>query len=371
MSKMTHVLELNGRRYNAMTGALIADMEKSVDGMLHPAAQPVSRPATDAHHPTDVRHQPVAELNSMHAERSGTHHQKHHQLQHSKTLMRHTVHHPNDSFKRHLKAAPHTGTLVKASSFDIVPKHSADFVDPKRLKHAHTVARSQLVRRFAADSETLRATQPAVAARAAMQQPQLPVSHEPQQRAAPAHQPSYDVFEHALATANSHKEPYRPVKHKSKKLHRMRQITSITASSLVILLIVGFVAYQNSALIQLRLASSSAGINATLPTWQPSGFKLGAFTTAPGSVSVDYKNIDGQTFTIAQKSSNWDSNSLLSEYVYPSNNTYDTLSAAGTTIYTYGKNNATWVNGGIWYKLTSNGELSNTQIVNIATSMQS
>jgi len=179
------------------------------------------------------------------------------------------------------------------------------------------------------------------------------------------------VFEQALRTANSHKEPYHPVKHKSKKLHRVRQVTSIVASSLAILLIVGFVAYQNSAILQLRLASSRAGISATLPAWQPSGFKLGTFNTGPGNLTVSYNSPTGQEFSINQSASNWDSNTLLSDYVYPNNETYETLSSAGTTIYTYGKNNATWVSGGIWYKLTSNGDLSNSQIVNIATSMQS
>lgn len=307
----------------------------------------------------------------MDIRRVGPHHKQPHQLQHSKTLMRTAVHHPGDSLKRHLKSVPHTGTLVKAPAFDIVPKRSADLVDPRRLKHAHTVPRSQLVRRFAADDAQLRATQPAVAARAAGAYQQPAAAQAAPRPAAPAHQPAYDVFEQALRAANSHKEPYRPVKQKGKKLKRLRQITSIAASSLVILLIVGFVAYQNSAVLQLRLAASRAGISATLPAWQPSGFKLGTFSTGQGSLTVSYSSAGGQQFTITQSSSNWDSSTLLSEYVYPNNETYDTLTSAGTTIYTYGKNNATWVNGGIWYKLTSNGSLSNSQIVNIATSMQS
>ena len=354
-----------------MTGALLSDVHKSVDGMLPPAQQPTVHLDESVIHPTEIRHQPIAHPHPGQAERSGIHHKHPHQLQHSKTLMRHSVHHPSDSLKRHLKSASHTGALVKSSSFDIVPKQSITSIDPMRLKHAHTVARSQLVRRFAADNAMLRATQPAVAARSlAVQQPQ-PIIQPAPQHIAPKHQPAYDVFEHALAAANSHKEPYRPVKHKSKKLHRLRQVTGITASSLVILLIVGFVAYQNSAAIQLRLVSSQAGINATLPAWQPSGFKLGTLTAGAGSVDANYTSVGGQTFSIAQKSSNWDSNTLLNEYVYPNNETYDTLNSAGTTIYTYGKNNATWVSGGIWYRLTSNGELSNSQIVNIATSMQS
>jgi hypothetical protein len=118
--------------------------------------------------------------------------------------------------------------------------------------------------------------------------------------------------------------------------------------------------------------SARAGISATLPAWHPSGFRVGAFSYGAGSVTVSYKNAaSDQQFVIAQKASNWDSATLLSEYVYPNNETYETISSAGTTISTYGKNSATWVSGGLWYKLTSDGSLTTSQIVNIATSMQS
>ncbi len=350
-----------------MTGELLADLAKSVDGFLPAGAHTVveAKPIMPL--------QPNLEAASQHsrAQRAEAHHRAPHQLQHSKTLMRSAVHHPSDSLKRHLKTFSNTGTLVKTPIFDIAPKRSADLVDPRRLKHAHTVPRSQLVRRFAASDAQLRATQPAVAARAVNTYQRSAAPAAAPRPAAPVHQPAYDVFEQALRTANSHKEPYRPVKQKGKKLHRLRQVTSIVASSLAILLIIGFVAYQNSTVLQLRLAASRAGINATLPAWQPSGFTLGSFTSGPGNLTVSYKSPGGQEYTIAQSASSWDSTSLLSNYVYPNNETYDTISSAGTTIYTYGSNNATWVNGGIWYKLTSNGNLSNSEIVNIATSMQS
>lgn len=363
MAENRHTLELNGRRYNAMTGELLSDASKSVDGFL---------PATTHARLASGTFQAPRELAPKHTDirRAGARHQPPHQLQHSKTLMRTAVHHPGDSLKRHLKTAPHTGALAKAPAFDITPKRSVDLVDPRRLKLAHTVPRSELVRRFAADDAQLRATRPAVAARAAgTYQQAAPAAHA--QPATPAHQSSYDVFEQALRAANSHKEPYRPVKQKGRKLKRLRQITSISAATLAMLLIAGFVAYQNSTVLQLRLAASRAGFSATLPAWQPSGFTLGSFSSGPGNLTVSYRSQGGQEFTIAQSASNWDTSTLLSDYVYPNNETYDTISSAGTTIYTYGNNNATWVSGGIWYKLTSNGSLSNSEIVNLATSMQS
>ena len=366
-SKNTHVLELNGRRYNAMTGALLSDMQKSVDGFI-PKTTHQAAPATTVIRPTAIRREAIAtpaspKLHDVH--RPPAHHHRPHQLQHSQTLMRHAVHRPDGSLKRHVKVATHTGLLAKSGNFDVIPKYSVTAVDPGRLQRAHKIAKSGLVRRFAAlpvHAEPIPLPKAPQAATTATQAAPKPTA---------AHQPSYDIFERALAAAESHKQPRVPLKHKTKKTHRVRRFTSVAASMVAVLLIAGFVAYQNVAFIQLRLASSHAGINATLPAWQPSGFQVGALTSGPGSVTVSYKSKSGQQFTIAQSSSNWDSSTLLSEYVYPHNETYDTVSAAGSTIYTYGNNDATWVNNGIWYKLTSNGSLSTSQIVNIATSMQS
>lgn len=381
MSKPTHVLELNGRQYDAMTGKLLSPAVKSVDGFV--PAQPAT-PRTHTHvgfHASrqevnakpeprpgiaSIKVPPRAPQKAMDIARGPVHHAKPHQLQHSKTLVRQAVHHPTNSFKRHTKVAPHTSSLVAGVHFDIVPKHSAQIIDEERLHRARTIAKSGLVRRFAAAAPVPRPT--------ATYQPRTtpaPIQRPITAASRPISEQTYDdVFERALAAATSHQQPpVRQKKHTS-KVRRLRQLTSVAASTLIVLLIAGFVAYQNATAIQLRLASSRAGINATLPAWQPAGFKLGTFAYGPGNVTVKYQNqLSGQTLTIAQASSNWDSSTLLSEFVYPNNATYDTLDAHGATIYTYGKNSATWVSGGIWYKLTSDTSLSNTDIVNIATSM--
>ena len=371
MKPSGHTIELNGKRYDAMTGTLLGDASRqartqSVDGFVK-----VSLPAAKAHLPHNARlhashtasagHIVAPAPKSFDINRSVPHHARPHQLQHSKTLMRSAVHRPEVPFKRVAKPVAHTGTVSRISPIDIVPKHSASIVDEDRYKRARRIAKSRLISRFANVQVHPSAQLPAAPTQAEQSAPApLPTR---------SRQPSDDIFERALATANSHKQPYAPVK-KRKKTHRLRTFTGVLASSVAILMIVGFVAYQNASFIQLRVASSRSGINATLPSWQPSGFKLGAFAYGPGTVTVNYNNLAANTsFKITQVASNWDSATLLSDYVYPSNETYNTLSSAGNTIYTYGNNNATWVSGGIWYRLTSDGSLSNSQIVNIATSM--
>lgn len=273
--------------------------------------------------------------------------------------MRRAVHAPQQSLKRATKVTVNTGALVKQPTVSLVPKQSVSSVDARRLQHAQRVSQSDLIRRFA--TYTPRVLTPAAVKPVSPLQPTKAAVSVGNQR-------STDIFERALTAANSHQQTYVAPK-KTKKKHRAVRITSIAASTLAILLVVGFVAYQNTAQIQLRLASTQAGINATLPAWQPAGFKLGALTTGPSTVNATYHASNGQSFTISQTSSSWDSSTLLSDYVYPNNETYSTVSAGGSTIYTYGDNSATWVNKGIWYKLTTHGTLSTSQIVNIATSM--
>lgn len=283
--------------------------------------------------------------------------------------MRQSVHQPHDTFKRRARTTGHTGALVHAPALDIMPKHSAQQVDRDRLARAGQTHRSEYVRRFAAAPITRGVTAIGTATRPA---PVVQSPSESRRTAIPKRQPSDDIFERALAAANSHKEPSVSAKHRTKHRHPIRIAAGVVSSLTAVALIVGFIAYQNMALIQLRLASSHAGIAATMPIWQPSGFHLGDLTYSHNNVAITFVDpASSQSYTISQSPTNWDAIALLNAYVYPNNETYDTLSSGNTTIYTYGNNDATWVSGGIWYKLVSNGTLSNSQIVNIATSMRS
>ena len=149
-----------------------------------------------------------------------------------------------------------------------------------------------------------------------------------------------------------------------------RRFSSLAAASLAVLLIIGFVSYQNAANIQIRVASSRAGINATLPKWEPSGFAIGKFTYSPGTVAVNFHSNNGQhSFSLVQTASKWNSATLFDQYVFPNSNSYEAIKASNTTIYAYNNTNATWVNNGIWFKLIGNGSLSTSQLVTLAASM--
>ena len=284
----------------------------------------------------------------------------HHQPQRATTLMRHVVHQPAASLKRHTKVTVPTDILSKIPHFDIVPKHSISVIDQNRLKRAERIAKSKFISRF---GNMMAQPQPTIISHPKPIQPA---------KAAPlpaiTRQPSDDVFERALAHATSHVQPaVKHKKHAAKKSH-FRRLTSISVASLALLTIMGFVAYQNVGQIQVHIASSKAGINAVLPKWQPSGFTIGTVHSSPGTVAVNFHG-SNKSFSLVQTATKWDNTSLFDNFVFPDSNSYETVQAAGNTIYTYNNNNATWVSNGIWYKLISNGALSSSQLVNIAVSM--
>lgn len=387
VTKPVHTIELNGRRYDARTGVMLGDSPlkrsapagTSVDGFVRGPMRPATTPNNHAQQavPTSPAHTQAIDIM-----RGGTHHLQHHKPQHATTLMRQSVSKPAAGLKRRVKvAAPAHSALAAAQHFDIIPKEHAGTLDEFRLKRASQVPHSNLISRFGSlDGLTPAAAAPFHRPVAAVQA--RPTTHQAEPGAHPAihteptgiahatpKQSSVDVFERAMAAANSH-QARSPVRKHPKRSGTLKRIGSIAASTLAIFLIVSFVAYMNATSLQMRLASSRAGISASLPAWQPDGFKVGNFSYSPGTVTISFRdNTTSKGFNLAQTASSWDSSTLLSDYVLPNNDTYNTVQSDGTTIYTYGNNNASWVNGGIWYKLTTDGTLSTSQIVRLATSM--
>jgi hypothetical protein len=292
-------------------------------------------------------------------------HIKHHTPAKSHTLMRSAVKKPEASLKRKTKVASHTHALVGQPNLAIIKKSSHPVIDTRRLKRAEHVPHSKLVQRFAPAQTVpmpVAAHKPVPAALA------TPAAI---QAAATEPQRSLDVFERALQRANSHLEPApKGVKKAKRRRKTGHRALSVSATALAVLLIGGFIAFQNQANLTIRYASNKAGFSANLPSYKPSGFKAGKFSYSPGLVGVTFHNTDSnQNFSLVQKQSTWDSKALVTNYVASATKDYHSIESAGRTIYIYGDNNATWVNGGVWYRITSEGSLTTNDLVNIATSM--
>lgn len=381
-----NTIELNGKRYDAATGELLADgpaaaprqTARTIDGIISadrhakPAAhKPVKTPAPRPAAVMDIRSRRKSGGKAAQALSA-------HRPQPAATLMRTVVHRPDlkpvrSSIKLSAPLKPpipgRDGLSPPLARALAEIKLSVSRVDPERLARAKRIARSQLVSRYG------NIRQPGVLQRshanhvaatstshAAARTPISPGTG--QRRRQPA--AGQDIFTRALSQARSHEQVYQPPRaHK-----RHRRLSSAAAAGLTVLLLAGFIAYQNVPNITMRLASSRAGFHASLPAYQPSGFSVGHFAYSPGMVAVNYhSNSDNRQFSVTQKVSAWDSQALLNAVVATRDRPYQSYEQAGRTVYIYGNGTATWVSGGIWYTVTANGSLSTRQLLHLASSM--
>lgn len=419
-----NIIELNGKRYDAVTGAFlgvagakphvpgtpVSQRGRVIDGFIRkPQATgttTVVKPTASApHHATKAapaKHvakttEPVKKV--AHKAGHPIKHIKPHQPERPKTLMRHAVHKPHVNMKPAIKTQSTSGIAARPVSEIAIPlekKLSVTQVNPVRLARAQHVAKSHHVRRFAQQRQATpqvaaMPVQPAPGAhhRTQTQQttqtpaavPVRPVrttsvtgrpaartQYAPVRTAAPARTAAIqkdkpaDVFEAAIAHARSHEQPA------PKLSKRSNRILNWAAGFGAFLLIASFVAYLNMNTIELRIASVRAGFSAQMPSYQPTGYTLGPVKAQKGKVSLSFRS-GASTYNITQEASDWDSQTLYDNYVATTGNP-ETVESKGRTIYIYNGNNATWVNGGVRYEINgNNASLSSDELVALATSM--
>lgn len=367
MSKTATIIEINGTRYDAATGAVLSSRPafKPIDSIQ----KPVSRGGYDVQADTPAVLQPMKPLpagSKSHFKpdvvRPAAVSVKHHAQAPAKTLMRSAVKKPQPGLKRQVKAVTRTDILAKQPELTVQIKHSVQVVHPDRLKRASSAQKSQHIKKF----------HHATVAHSASVAPQ-PVRPEPvaitPAAHAPAKAPAAQLFETALAHATSHEQ--KPVRTTRKPLSKAAK-RSLHATLAILLVIVfgSFIAYHETAPLTVKLAASRAGFSAAMPDYQPAGFHLGAVNSGAGVVAMQYRsNSDARAYTLTEKPSNWDSSALLDQFVRQTTDNYEIVQSGGNTVYVYGQHNATWVSGGVWYQVQSNDALSTQQLVQLAASL--
>lgn len=250
----------------------------------------------------------------------------------------------------------------------------ADVINPQtfQARPSQQFAASQAVRpRSTGDMVAARRTpQPQFASRPNVQGFQAPRRAPATVNASPAQsQPNQDIFEAALAHAASHEETAPQASRRKSK--GKRRALAIAGSVAVFAALAGVIAYQNKANIQYQIASARAGFAASMPNYKPAGYDLGKLQYTSGTVAALYQN-KGQandSISIVQKKSNWDSQTLLDSFVVNAGKDYQGYEANGRTVYVYGNQDATWVNGGIWYQVHSAQAIEPQQLVKIAANL--
>lgn len=389
------VIELNGNRYDAKTGANLGKSRvipkhivdsftqgKAVDGFVRKPAvkQPAKKisvtSAVASKKP--VTKQAVAPQNRIVIKstatrtRATTNNLPAHRPERSKTLVRRTTRKPEFKMKTAISRPSIPVELAAKPNAVLVRKRSVTSVDDTRHERAMKTSKHTAIKRFSNPPVHIKPEQvPVIAVQPAplhLIAPQLVTQKPaPAAPARPAHKPSKDIFEAALAQAASHEQPAHKVRRRRSGKRRAANVLAVIGTFLVI---GGFIGYLNMPGIEMRVASVQAGFGASLPGYTPLGYSLnGRVERAGNTISVSFRS-GSSNYRITQQQSNWDSQTLL-DSTLAQNDRYQTVQRNGQTVYIYEGDgiSASWVNSGVRYDLTGNAELSKDEIASIAASM--
>lgn len=384
MSTLKNTITINGKVYDVNNGTVASSNShstatgKSKSKHIHPKHQvsdiirPTSKPKVSHQaqpnkthkQDTDKAHNPTQTKTTQYKKSSASINHAKRKITKTQTLARHYVQKP--------KVNKHSTTDWSKPAVSLRSN-----IDHGRLSRAKQVKRSHNVSRFGHSTHTS----------VTKKIEHLPVAKEPKHTRqhksyditdTPPHptvhkqktqqQRTKDIFESAINASTSHRQTY---DHKKKGKKSATRKLSIVASSLTALLLIAFFVYQNVPTIALYTSSPKVGFSISKPGYQPAGFGLkGPVEYQSGRVVLNFRsNSDDRNYTIEQTKSNLDSASLLNDYLTSRQKDYATEFANGRTVYIYDNNNATWVDGGIWYKLSNNANLSSDQLIKIVSSI--
>ncbi len=342
MATSKTTIELNGKLYDARTGKIITEQQPKTS-TAHTAPKRTNGNVVDGfvrrpQHTAAATHKPKP------ATARTTPHHVATKLEKSKTLMRPAVKKPKP-------------VVAKATPInkDVADRHIRASVTP----------RSTAIRRFNPDAVSHR-----VVKKAAPLEVIKPTVASQVARAATS---SVDIIEESLRNASAHLETFEGRIAKESLLVRSgfrNKAANLATLSFAGLLLFGFFAYQNLTGIEMRVAATRSGVAASLPGYSPAGYSPAKkVESAPGRVSLTFtSNTNDKKFTVTQQASNWSSDSLLTNHVLASKTPYQTYQNEGKTVYIFDNSNATWVSGGVWYKIDGNASLTSDQLLRVASS---
>lgn len=364
------IIEINGRKYDALTGRIITDESVLSTQNGEHAVKTVQSSGV-----IDGFQKPKRKLQSSVVAQAPISKKP----QKAQTLARHIVKKPALAQKTQpitKVQAPKRELSVAETRRKILSK-----TPDERLKRAEETKQSSSVTRF---SSTNNVPKPTVT-------PHIAVAREQVVQAAPipsappisvksttpahAHPTKKQVFTHPLAGANAHLA----LPPKKRRIHQRvadtlsvsPKFVSITAACLAIIVLSSFFAYQRIPNISMKVAASRAGFSGTIPSDTPAGYAFsGPIKYEQDAIVVSYKsNSDDRKFNIVQRPTNWSSEALLTNFVNTSNMRYQTYNDQGLTVYVMERNNAAWVDNGIWYTINGSDTLSTEQVLAMAASM--
>ena len=354
MGKQTSIIELNGHKYDALTGKRLSSVDShyisSMPKMMDVA--PVSKkPLTP---------RPKTPSTKVHSN-----------VQNSKTLMRHAVKKPAPAkIVSEVKTTQHSHRAASHISHSVItPKKPS-------LKHVE-VQKSPVISRFGRSVGQATHTE---AKQHHAHQHQTHVPKEPP-KIQPAYKPT-TAEELIQKSLNSIKDPQKPFTHKrinlrhraAKRLHVSAKVINIASGGLAILLLSGFFAYQNIPNLAVRYAGMKAGVNASLPNYHPSAFRVNkSVNYSPGQVAINYtSNTDDRSYVVTQKNTDWTQSDLESFMSKESGKSPQTYATNDGTIYIQNDNSkvtASTIENGVLKNVSGDSSLNTDQVIKIVSSM--
>lgn len=286
MNKATSIIEINGSRYDAVSGQLAGAVKR----VAHQAIKPAKGLSIDGF----TRR---AAKSGAHAKRSV--HELKRRPEHSKTLMRAAVKKP-----------------VRAKSEDKIKSRGLS-PDHARADRARRVPQSSKVQRFgltaftrSSEAKTGEVIEPspnssarsAMAATATLPSVMTNASHYKLER----------LLDYALAHADAHKKSLDESTRAHRKFFgRLPRWLSISLFILVALAVIGFVVWRQMPAASFKLATTKAHINASMPT-PISGYKIGSITSTQNAVTTTIQSISDSSkkYTVTEQASNQPAASL-------------------------------------------------------------
>lgn len=369
MGKQNYIV-INGNKYDAVTGKLIVNGSDT-----RPTVQTITPTHQSQTQKTGVvdgfvrapRNKPS--VNRQPASNAIK------KPQRSSTLARKAVSKPEavKANKQPEKPGIHKARLGTSPRRELTAKEVPK--SPHINKFGSDIARSSVVKRHIAPPVKQAPDERVQHASPHTQSPHNP-NHEKAVHKSVHQKAAKELIEAALANANSHNQQAPAVKKSrksrvSRKLGVSSKAFALSATVLAFVLLAGFYAVQNVPNLSMRVAASRAGFDARMPGYTPSGFSFrGPINYEPGEVAVKYHaNSDDREYSLIQRSSNWNSDALLANFIEPEDKQYQTYLDRGRTLYIYDESSATWIDDGIWYQIEGDSDMTTDQLVRIASSI--
>lgn len=372
------VIEINGTKYDATTGRVVSDAVAPIvtkghhiDGFVSakqplaptpktPTASVVIKPRSKE----DIAKQRrVHDISHAHTSR----------VNKSKTLMRSVVKKPTPKLASIVAMAPRRSPIMPSGSYTA----SANS-DIRLNKAVHTPAHSQ-IKHFSPAISDYRKVEPTVVQNLHVKPAQSVPNTTPPPLTHPGHaqstSPASKFVDSQLTKVALDQTTEQP---KKQKLHKrvgrklkVGKTKSIALSALAVLLIGGFLAYQNLPTITLAMANREAGITAKIPKEVPGNFGLShKIGRSAGQVALSYTSrTDDRQFTLTQVKGDTTVQTLKDTIARVSNNQYQTYEAGGITLFLSNNDRVDWISGGMRYNIVGTTGFSPDQIASIASSL--